>query len=709
MKKFAFISFFILLTGLGFALYFGNQPEILYYSDGNIKSIAKRKFFQKHGEYNILTPDGVLSQQYNLVNGIKNGKAKIYTSYFMPIELNYINGNMSGQINIDESDIPNNIDDFSLRVYKGNFFELNIKNKQNYIKSSGKFGCDDEVLIDNFQKLVKSPDKRSLKQFLGCIVFNKISFKNKQIQCLSSGAYQFPKFIANTKFNCNGGIFNKEGIDKFKNLNIDAEFNVGKKALIIKTVDNENNQTTATSNFKGTEKILESLINISVSENKNNEFRQWLSDILRYFTISNSTATYNNQKITSTVGDFNFIKGFSNPYIISYFTNNKTSSQIKLTDKSVLIKSKYPSNFKPMMAITLNINESIRVKYNELVTKLLKEIKHINFDSSLTPLVNYLLNYSLTFSDAVKSASIVIWNNDGEKVFTAIATINGSINFKNLAEDITKNVDFKIITHKNGTPDTISKGNFYNGFTINDQKATYEQVIDEIKKSDLEKTLTSISQELGALYENIEINILQDNYTSADPLLLGIYRGYTSTMEKYIQNKTSEQITRIISNIKNLYSSKDSYNGLNNEKAIALGVVANDMVTDIKSAEIKNAAGGYVTIKSSKANSIDTKEHQSFVVEFGGLSKDNCISLATSYYMIDTRLIGTAAGQQKQTNSANSFSNIGDSVNTIFVDTGKNGSGLGFAYASKSNISFVNAIRACSGEGNTNSVAFKYR
>lgn len=713
MKKFVKVVLIIILLlaiGGGIAWHLGNKPEVIHYPNGKIKSIAQRKFFQKNGEYSLFTQNGVLSQQYNLVKGVKNGKAKIYTSYFMPIEVDYVNGVMSGPVTLNKSDLSKTLEDFKLNIEKNKTFKLSAKDKEFSYTAEGKFLCEDEVLIENLQNFINDTKPETLKPFLACLSSTAATVNSPMFQCSYTGEYKFPKYTSEAKFVCDGEIPNQEYLNEFKKIHIEANFDPAQKAMIFKTYDLENPLSVVSSKFKGIEEIIEESLNFVVSADKEKMLGHFASKLIKNMTFSDTVATYDNNKITSIKGDFNIVTGFSNPYVISYYTNNNPSSQIKVTDKGVSVKFKYPSTNKPMMALAVNVDEAIKSKYKDFINALLTDLEKTEDakDSALNNLMSQMTTYALTFSDVIKSANVIVWNKKGEKIIAGAATVNGKIAFQTLIEDMAQHIDFKIVTYKGDKPENISAGNLFNGFTINNEPATVEEVYDMVMKSEIKNTLDEIEAELHNLYKDVKINILQGQYTPVDPMLFGMYTGYVSAMKKHVQNKTAEQASSIISNIKILYSTSENYAGLSNASAISLGIIPEDMIVNVGSPDIRNAAGGYVTIKSSKDNSTDSDEHKAFVVEFGGLSKDNCVSLATSYYMIDSTLVGTATGRQKKFNSAEEFSYIGNTANLIYFDLDKTDVRDGWTYASKANISFANAIRACSGEGNTNSVAFKY-
>ena len=89
-------------------------------------------------------------------------------------------------------------------------------------------------------------------------------------------------------------------------------------------------------------------------------------------------------------------------------------------------------------------------------------------------------------------------------------------------------------------------------------------------------------------------------------LSVGGIAGYSKAMNKYKINKTTDQVSMLVANLRTIFSSQGNYAGLNNASAIRFGVVPNDMYTGTPAAtatthDIKNAFGGAVTIAYDKA------------------------------------------------------------------------------------------------------------
>ena len=100
-------------------------------------------------------------------------------------------------------------------------------------------------------------------------------------------------------------------------------------------------------------------------------------------------------------------------------------------------------------------------------------------------------------------------------------------------------------------------------------------------------------------------------------LSVGGIAGYSKAMTKFKINKTADQISQIVTNIRTLYAQQTTYAGLNTATAIQMGVTPSEMGTGTT---LTNPFSGTVLINSS--------DH-GFTVEIGNLPKEACITLAT--------------------------------------------------------------------------------
>ena len=116
-------------------------------------------------------------------------------------------------------------------------------------------------------------------------------------------------------------------------------------------------------------------------------------------------------------------------------------------------------------------------------------------------------------------------------------------------------------------------------------------------------------------------------------LSVGGIAGYSKAMAKYKTNQTLDQLSMLITNIRTLYATQPSFNGLSNANAIAFGVVSSDMIKSTTtgsgssattSKSLKNPFNGEVNI------TVDSADPTEFKVAYGGLDKSACITIATT-------------------------------------------------------------------------------
>ena len=133
--------------------------------------------------------------------------------------------------------------------------------------------------------------------------------------------------------------------------------------------------------------------------------------------------------------------------------------------------------------------------------------------------------------------------------------------------------------------------------------------------------------------------------------------------------------------------------------------------------EIKNNFGGQVKISSSKLNVHDTQGNQAFIIEYNGLPKQECVTLVTGNWEVDQDygFVAIAAGKTGyQGANPETLSPIGNLLHSVLMgETSKAASGAGYLIALPNSavslpVSAVDALMACNGENNDNTVAFKY-
>ena len=110
-------------------------------------------------------------------------------------------------------------------------------------------------------------------------------------------------------------------------------------------------------------------------------------------------------------------------------------------------------------------------------------------------------------------------------------------------------------------------------------------------------------------------------------LSVGGIAGYSKAMEKFKINKTIEQISHVIANIRTLYAQQTTYDGLDESTAIKMGIVPDSLTTLNSWPYITNVFGGPFEIHvGGRDNYSDNK---AFFVGFRDLPKNVCLEIAT--------------------------------------------------------------------------------
>lgn len=112
-------------------------------------------------------------------------------------------------------------------------------------------------------------------------------------------------------------------------------------------------------------------------------------------------------------------------------------------------------------------------------------------------------------------------------------------------------------------------------------------------------------------------------------LSVGGIAGYSKAMTKFKINKTMDQVSMLVANIRTLYSGQRNYSGLDNKTAIGFGIIPNEMYSS--SSKIVNAFNGDVTIQSATSSSGgSTTADKAFQIQYMGLSREACVAIASA-------------------------------------------------------------------------------
>ena len=108
-------------------------------------------------------------------------------------------------------------------------------------------------------------------------------------------------------------------------------------------------------------------------------------------------------------------------------------------------------------------------------------------------------------------------------------------------------------------------------------------------------------------------------------LSVGGIAGYSKAMTKFKINKTADQISQIVTNIRTLYAQQTTYNGLSTSTAIQMRVTPDELGTGTT---LTHAFAGNIGIfTEQKFHGGDWNE--AFAVMVSDLPKEACVSLAT--------------------------------------------------------------------------------
>ena len=108
-------------------------------------------------------------------------------------------------------------------------------------------------------------------------------------------------------------------------------------------------------------------------------------------------------------------------------------------------------------------------------------------------------------------------------------------------------------------------------------------------------------------------------------LSVGGIAGYSKAMTKFKINKSMDQISMLVANIRTLFSGQRNYSGLSNQNAISFGIIPSEM--DGGGQVITNAFAGDVTIGTAEANG---NNDAAFTIKYEGLGQEACVTMATS-------------------------------------------------------------------------------
>ncbi len=192
-------------------------------------------------------------------------------------------------------------------------------------------------------------------------------------------------------------------------------------------------------------------------------------------------------------------------------------------------------------------------------------------------------------------------------------------------------------------------------------------------------------------------------------LSVGGIAGYSKAMMQFKINKTAEQISQIVTNLRTLYLQQKDFEGLDTFGAISMGIVPDDLDIDASrhdGSAIKNIFGGSVSISAHPATGFANygKEFGAATISFYSIPTEACIALATMDWGSSSGLIALSIGGSSGFSTTGVYSGRGC--------PGESYSGLASACRNGSVVSLPMpvhiAAKACQGHDNSGNACVNF-
>ena len=647
-----------LFAGLCGAYWYGNQPVKEYYQNGKIKSITERRMYQPSGKYQLFAQDGTLIEEYNQVKGVKNGKGTIYFKDGSA-DFNFVDNKLNGAFVFNEPSLSEffadgtslSAENSELKLKNGDFFEAN-----------GKISCEENDFLLKFQAFLNEQNYENFKNFFGCVDIEKANFEVEGVDCGYSGAYRFPKFLSDSKISCavtnaeflqgyaqgfdlannisfnvdeqdNEKKFSAGEIGNIESLNFKTDFNMeNKKLSFLIATDSDKVKLEQNGSFGGFEEVVENGVEFAYSPKEDADVKKLVLNILTNLYWSDWSAKINDKKRFTVSGDFNVINGFSDGYVMSYYSNDEVTTQWKFNDKGSQLTSKYPNSNTPMFSFGINVNDGFNKAYKVLV----KEGLNLAMSDSAGFNPNSferIQNAGIALLKNFKSFSGVLFDANGQKTISGVAALQNKFSIEQFLIDPQQFVNAKIIIYKNNEPAKVYEGNLAQGFYLNGKKLSDEQTQEEMQYvfEALKESFEGIVNELEKSYGNLSEDEATWIDSDIDPFLYGIYKGYTAAESQFNveENSADEEfdedeisvvgdIERVVDNIHDIYGQNfDGYGELDDDEIIYSGLAPSD-----ENGRFTNSFGGKVVIKSSPKSPENL--NGAFIIALSAIPDDEC-------------------------------------------------------------------------------------
>ena len=113
-------------------------------------------------------------------------------------------------------------------------------------------------------------------------------------------------------------------------------------------------------------------------------------------------------------------------------------------------------------------------------------------------------------------------------------------------------------------------------------------------------------------------------------LSIGGITGYSKAMAKYKVNKTLDQVSMLITNIRTTFGNQVSYYGLTNAMIVNYGLVENDLTQGKTDGTLKNSYQGAVSVAAADCDNTDATYCPAFSISFDELPASACVTILSS-------------------------------------------------------------------------------
>lgn len=188
-------------------------------------------------------------------------------------------------------------------------------------------------------------------------------------------------------------------------------------------------------------------------------------------------------------------------------------------------------------------------------------------------------------------------------------------------------------------------------------------------------------------------------------LSVGGIAGYSKAMAKFKTNKLIDQVNMMSTNIRTMYSSQRTYNGLTNGLAAKVGIAPAEMydgTTNVGNASsnlgLSNAFGGKVVVKAATTNTAN----DSYVIAFDAIPASSCVTIATTDWGNDS-----GSGLQAIAINASADNAYGAISGNAFSESSAHHATIAKVGGNLLPLTLVNATTACGTTGEVG-IAWKY-